>query len=765
MNSREDVRRGAAVTARCSWSVRTHHRVLLLLAVVLVVGWVPAVAGEVPAGGREEVEVRLVQVPFVVVDPRSGSRGSVRGITLEDLRVRIDGEEVPRERLAGFHLDEVCGPGSAPPAEAGRPSGRLLVLVADFNYLDTRGRELVARALEALADRLEREGAGSWRYKVYGITREVVPLTAGATADPADLRLAAERVRDEAWAWALVRPGEVEGPDVPAEIEFLAKGPVAEFRRMADRIGTRFRRSLAEPPHGAMPSLFGGDNAERDRDAAEASGRELGRWADGEVDRAMSGMFDLWADARQRFRPAASLAALRAILLANGDWPGWKGLVLYTSEGFRYADEERQRMLMDRVLATARGSFVLWTVDAGGLARAPRPGGGGAAEQSALPTSLLSSLARDTGGEVLRRTGDLSLAWKGLAERLSCYYLLSIPVEGEQGKAGKELAVDVRLDTARRKELWGLRVEQPGKVLVESPRARLLRRRVAALLNPADFPRPRVRVEAGLPAGGELPVRVRVRLADLSWERFRGEGGGVIARLLVDAVGERVGRASQEVACRLEGGRDGRLVAWLPRPPRPNDTRELAIEFPCAAGGEGLVRLRAAVTDLVGGEIGGALGIAALPGKESGGGDLRVLAVSGRDLAWRPGEKVARPDRDRRAWRLVLGDSVGTGDRLRLAWRAPAEDWRRVRLAVLRLRGEEEAPEVALVLPPDRVTLVGEGPAAVARIDLPEYSLEPGRYLFVLLDPAADPAGWAADFAAGRADEGTLRAGALLEVR
>ncbi len=731
---------------------------LVLSALAVLAAGAGPVPAATPAGGREEVEVRLVQVPFVVVDPRSGSRASVRGITLDDLLVRVDGEEVSPERRAEFRLDEVCGPDALPPAREGEPSGRLLVLVADLNYLDTRGRELAARAIEALADRVEREGAGSFRYKVYGITREVVPYTAGATADPGELRRAAELVREAAWHGPLVRPGEAEGPDLAKEVEFLGKGPVADFRRQVDRMVTLFRRSQGAAPHDAAGA------SDRGPEAVENDAVEMKDWAKGEVDRAQSGMFDLWADARQRHRPAASLAALRAILLANGAWPGWKGLVLYTSEGFRYADEQRQRMEMDRTLAAARGNFVVWTVDAGGLSRSPGRGAGEGTALSLLPTSLLSSLARDTGGEVLRRTGDLSLAWKGLEERLSCYYVLSIPVEA--GAKARETTVDIRLDTARRKELWKLRVEQPGKLLVESPRARLLRRRVAALLNPGDFPRPRVEVFAG-PGGDEgiVPVRVRVPLADLSWEPFRGEQGGVIARLLVDVVVERVGRQSEDVACRIDAGKDGRLVAWLPRPPREGDTRALAIELPCTVAGEGFLRLRAAVTDLVGGETGGAMGTAALPTKDAPGGDLRVFAVSGKDLGWHPGERTPHRDRRRRAWRPVTGAGVGVGDRVRLAWRAPEGPWRQVQVAVFRLHGDGEAPEVAQVIPPGNVAIEGKGPAAVARVDVPEYSLEPGRYMFVLMDAAADPAAWARDLAAGTAAGDVVRGGAVLEFR
>ncbi len=743
------------------WSLVRASAALLVFG-LLAAGFLPVGAAG-PAGGREEVEVRLVQVPFVVVDPRSGSRRSVRGITLEDLRVRIDGEEVPPERLAEFRLDEVCGPDAVPPAREGAPSGRLVVLVADFNYLDTRGRELAARAIEALADRVEREGAGSTRYKVYGITREVVPYTAGATADPAELRRAAGLVRRAAWHVALVRPGEAEGPDLAAEVNFLAEGPVAEFRRVVDRMATLFHRNIGTAPHRAAPGIGDDTSGNRDRSAAEKDARELRDWAKGEVDRAQSGMFDLWADARQRHRPAASLAALRAILLANGEWPGWKGLVLYTSEAFRYADEQRQRMEMDRTLDAARGNFVVWTVDAGGLSRTPRAGAGEGTGLALLPTSLLSSLARDTGGEVLRRTGDLSLAWRQLEEKLSCYYLLSVPLEGRE--SGGHVAVDVRLDTGRRKDLWGLRVEQPGRVLLESSRARLLRRRVAALLNPGDFPRPRVTVEASLPGAEGTGLRVRVRLADLSWEPFRGEGGGVIARLLVDAMAERVEATGEEVACRLDAGKDGRLVAWLARRPAPGDRRELVARVPCGELAPGSYRLRAAVTDLVGGEIGGALGIARVAGRDAPGGDLRVLAVSGRDLAWSPGDRAARRDRERRAWREVVDGRVDAGDRLLLAWRAPSAAWRRVQVAVFRLRGEEEPPEISLVIPPARVRVTGEGPGAMARVEVPEYTLETGRFMFVLLAPGIDPAAWVRNPGAADPGQNVVRGGVVLEVR
>ncbi len=718
----------------------------------------------VPRGGREEVEVRLLQVPFVVVDPRKGDGGSVRGIRLEDLRVRIDGREVPAEERADFRLDEVCGPDAMPPVREGEPSGRLVVLVADFNYLDTRGRELVAKAIEALADRLERRGAGSFRYKVYGITREVVPFTPGATRDPDDLRAAARLVRLAAWSEG---PGTTEGPDLAAEIQFLARGPVREFRRWAARVESRF--APRGPAAWRRPQDLSDEEKQdpqlqleiESRIQAEARMRQvdgqralagndansLAEFARGEVDRAQSGMFDAMADARQRHRPAASLAALRAILLANGDWPGWKGLVLYTSEGFRYADEQRQRMLMEQVLDAARGDFVLWTVDVAGLARPP--GSGEETSLGLLPSSLLSPLARETGGEVLRRTGDLSLAWKGLEERLSCYYLLSIPVPA--GAAGRSLAVDVRLDTSRRRELWGLRVEQSGKVLVEGPRARLLRRRVAALLNPADFPRPPVTVEAGPATGDGLPVRVRVPLGGLTWEPFPGEQGGVLARLLVDAVVERVGTLGNRIACRLDAGREGRLVAWLPRPPRKQDRRELLLDVPCRVPGPGSYRLRAAVTDLVAGEVGGGIGLALLPDRDRADRGIVLEAAAPRDLSWRPGDRAARPSRDAPAWRLVAGgERVSAGDRLRVTWRSCGGRHSPARAAVLREAGSGEAPEVVLVVPPGQVREEQGVPCALHRFELPGYSLPPGPLVLALLAPETDPAEWGAAWRPGK---------------
>jgi len=233
----------------------------------------------------------------------------------------------------------------------------------------------------------------------------------------------------------------------------------------------------------------------------------------------------------------------------------------------------------------------------------------------------------------------------------------------------------------------------------------------------------------------------------------------------VDVVVERVGRQSEDVVCRVDAGEGGRLVAWLPRPPREGDPRALAIELPCTVSGEGFLRLRAAVTDLVGGETGGAMGTAALPTRDAPGGDLRVFAVSGKDLLWRPGERTPRRDRERRAWRPPGGGGVGVGDRVRLAWRAPDDPWRRVQVAVFRLHGDGDVPDVAQVIPPAKVVIEGEGSAAVARVDVPEYSLEPGRYMFVLMDTTADPAAWARDLAAGRAAGEAVRGGAVLEFR
>jgi len=171
--------------------------------------------------------------------------------------------------------------------------------------------------------------------------------------------------------------------------------------------------------------------------------------------------------------------------------------------------------------------------------------------------------------------------------------------------------------------------------------------------------------------------------------------------------------------------------------------------------------LRAAVTDMVAGRTGGALGIALRPPGEKPGPPMLEVAT-GKDLAWSPEGVVARRDRERESWRLVSGP-VDPGDRLRLAWTACGDRPGELRGVLLRTTGEEDSPpEVVAVFPGKSIRVEDGKPCPVARLVVPEYTLGPGTYLLALLRRDVDPAAWIADPAG--VEKGAVRGGVVFEV-
>lgn len=131
----------------------------------------------------EQVDVAIVQVDVSVIDPKSNSRASVRGLTAADFDVRVDGRPLGAEERAALIVDEMCSAVEA----AQRP----VIVAVDFNYVDAAGRDRVAEALDRIAD----APVPGLAYKFYGLTREVRALSDGFVSDPAAIRKVAGLVR------------------------------------------------------------------------------------------------------------------------------------------------------------------------------------------------------------------------------------------------------------------------------------------------------------------------------------------------------------------------------------------------------------------------------------------------------------------------------------------------------------------------------------------------------------------------------------------
>ncbi len=132
----------------------------------------------------EKVETRLLQVSVSVLDPKGSAYASVPGLAGSDFVVRVDGKPLSAEQQQRLVFDTVC---SNP--QVSRP----VIVVIDFNYVDQRGRALVADALDQLAtDASDRPEV----YKIYSVTRQTRVLTEGFSKNPQELHAIAALVRD-----------------------------------------------------------------------------------------------------------------------------------------------------------------------------------------------------------------------------------------------------------------------------------------------------------------------------------------------------------------------------------------------------------------------------------------------------------------------------------------------------------------------------------------------------------------------------------------
>lgn len=675
---------------------------------------------------REDVEVRLAQVAISVTDPKNPSFRSVPGLTLDQFVIRLDGRDLTPAERAKVFFDEICAPRADAEAAPGAPASprgaeaavnRIVLAIVDLNYVLPPGRERVAKAIEALAERALDDGL---LVKVYVLTRQVRQLTPGLTNDAATLREAAAEIRRTIY----VR--QSDGADAEAIPSTQGRAPKSVDAGGGGRGGP------------ALPSVAPDDldrpgaRSATPMSTAEMLGLPLSPLDNGGAAAAESAWFVEGNRLMHDYDPGASLAAIEGIMRAHAHYAGRKAVVLFTAESFRFVDVQKVDQETAAIKETARLGFSLWTVDTAGLGR-EQPGA----------SELMSLLASDTGGGSVRLTNDLSLAFRHAADQLSCYYLVSLPVAAAPRQSVRR-SLSVRLDTDRFRELWGLRVAAPTLVTVPDRPGLLRARRVAALLAPDDFDRPQVSATLAYPSitkgqGDEeravLFSRFRVPLDTLAWETH---GGGVEAQVLVDAVVQRESGSGLDTVCEIGAEKTGRLTLRLPAPP-PRGAGALVIELPCAWRRDGMYSARGVVTDLVAESVGAARSTAII--REGGtrtwaAYGARVEAASGRDLVWRPGADAAVRDVKRRATRALGGSPARPADRIVLRYvlcgpdasAAPAS----VAHALLRLDGTTTTTRLSF--PADALAVAGPGTGrfcAPASLTVPEFTLEPGSYAFV----------------------------------
>ncbi len=688
----------------------------LLLALALVPVPPPAGAGETdtpPPSLEERVEVRLIQVAVAVVDPKAGTRASVPGLKREQFRVLVDGRPLSESASQRLIVDEICE--RTPDAEgaAADDSGppRSVIAVVDFNYLDARARHLVAAALDKFAD------AGlhpRQQIKVYGLTRQVRRLTDGFVRDADALKRAAARVRGE---WFSRRDA--------AGMSGLAPGAADAGAPSSDP--------------------FEADDAPADPGPLDFAGRlsgafgTLGAGAAAQIEIALgsSTESDIWGDAASYYDPLASLAAIEGIIRAHSSLSGQKGLILFTSEAFRIAREDR---LAEAVQAMSdlsrRENITIFTVDAEGLAG-----------QRRRSSELLSALAGDSGGTSLRRTADLVRSFGQAFDQLSCYYLLSVPIPAATREAVRH-SLSVRLDTETYRDLWGLSVRAPTTLVIPTQAERRENERLAVLLSPEDFPDPPLAVMIEYPrtlsSREVMPVRFRVPLSALSWRR--ASGGVAEARVLFEGLLERDRRDRSEIVCRAGVDRVGALTLRRRSAARPRADAGLVFEIYCGFARDGLYTARGVLTDMIDERSGGGRSTVFVrrdAGPEWRLDEPRLLAASGHDLLWRSGWDAARADAGRRAFFPVDPTRpIDVENRIRFdgVLCGPGGSAAALpRVVLLRERQDGRffahqgfSPGKDLVAAAEREKAF----CAPLVIDMEEFSLEPGNYeLRVVADP------------------------------
>lgn len=381
---------------------------------------------DVPAPpNRERVEVTLVLVDAVV----RGRKGRpVPGLTAEDFRVFLDGEEVEPSGRASF--EEWCPAPEAvpagPPEDPSRPREsvtagpdalpRHLVLYFDFSQLTFTGRASVLRgAMDFVSDGIPK----SERVKIVTSLDGDVDLTGEFTRDAEVLRRDLQALLEDEDTI------DLEVVDEMSELEDLLALRVEQSRRKL------MARDLAHlERQKALRSLF-----------------------------ALTHTID-------------SLSSIR----------GRKALVLFTDTfrsqpGSQYIEAVEGRALglgtgIGQELTTLAGkanlaNVSIYTIDAGGLQVEPRTvewqhekapelakAAMRRAGQSAL--ALQTSLAVDTGGAFMRNTNDLSAIADRARQDLSCYYLLGVRFNSKGD--GAKHRIQVKLSRRKGRTRRGLKV-------------------------------------------------------------------------------------------------------------------------------------------------------------------------------------------------------------------------------------------------------------------------------------------------------------------
>jgi len=257
----------------------TEFRVAVLTALGLLSAWGAVVRGqerpsqESPAGTFEErLEVRVVNVEVVVTDAE-GNR--VQGLTAEDFRLRVDGEEVPIEYFTEVRGGSAVAPGErgptfVPTLDPGKGVGTSYLVFIDDYYTVPRDRD---KALERMRKQLPLLGGEDRMAVVAYDGQEMTMLSSWSR----NLEILDEVYRDAQArpAYGLQRYSERRNEDLLLRESILRFGPDSDLTRLGvderyyvDRTTrqvekvvsavTSTLRSFAQPPGRKVMLLLSG---------------------------------------------------------------------------------------------------------------------------------------------------------------------------------------------------------------------------------------------------------------------------------------------------------------------------------------------------------------------------------------------------------------------------------------------------------------------------------------------------------------------------
>jgi hypothetical protein len=621
---------------------------------------------------------------------------------LEDLRVQVDGRPLSSSAVSDLTLRRSTATVESP---------RRVTAVIDIGSLDARSRNEVADEIDRLA---ESAPTGASSYQFYGITNLAFRLNAGFTRSSVELRQIAAALRNTTDPQRGTRIPVLEVDRAQAHSILMAQHAM---NLTSGAYGCHFEGNSAI---SAQKENEEGNINDRMRFYVSYQGLRLAAYANkyGEVARR-----DETLKATDRAETTGALASLESVLRVRNALYAESPVLLFSAGSLDLPRDDRfvERSEALRRIADTGAEIVVVDVDAGLRPEASR-------------SNLLTALARESGGDYFTGANG---AFRRMLLREQSRYLLewttSEPIPTE-----RTLRVDIRVDSQRRPDLWGVVVEAPARRSLVGRAQESAERRLAAMLSPSDFGQFGVWLDVGPPRSitdrWVVPVRARVPLRELTWTPT--SGGFHEARTSLDFILTRQAGTSAPV-CTVDGSAHQAQTLRLSESPRDNDPRALEFAMLCAIPELGAHSAVAVVRDEVGDRVGAARALTNLVPIVGEGWEAklpRLISSSGRDFVWKSGTSRVGLDSAFQAGEPVVQEADGS-NALRVEYMlcgAPAELAReRLSHRVVRLLGDG-SERVELWIAPQSVTVEAidhllKSECAPVRFTIASHTLEPGR--------------------------------------